>query len=40
MLLYLAEGSIVAALALGQEDDELARITDLIRGREPASAYR
>jgi len=40
VLLYLSGGSIVAALALGQADDELARLTELIRGRAAASAYR
>jgi NADPH-dependent 2,4-dienoyl-CoA reductase/sulfur reductase-like enzyme len=39
-LLYLAGGTIVAALAMGREDEELERLTGLIRGRASLSAYR
>jgi hypothetical protein len=40
VLLYLAGGTIVAALTMGQEDDANERLKDLIRSRAPLSAYR
>jgi len=40
VLLYLAGGTIVAALTMGQEDDANERLKDLIRSSAPLSAYR
>ena len=36
---FVFEGRIVAALTMGQEDDVLDWIKDLIRDRAPASAF-
>ena len=40
VLLYLAGGTIVAALTMGQEDDTNERLKELIRSSAPLSAYR
>ena len=39
MLLYLVDGLIRGALTVGQDDEEVERIKDLIRERAPLGAF-